>query len=80
MKDFRERFNTLLIDKLGISQEDIKPEAKFNEDLGADSLDMVELIMEFESEFQITIPDEDAEGISKVGDAEAYLVQKMSND
>jgi acyl carrier protein len=80
MKDFKDRFNKLLIDKLGVNQEDIKPNAKFTEDLGADSLDMVELIMEFESEFQITIPDEDAEGISTVGDAETYLVQKMSND
>lgn len=61
MKDFKERFDKLLIDKLGVSQEDIKPDTKFTEDLGADSLDMVELIMEFEKEFNLAIPDEDTE-------------------
>jgi acyl carrier protein len=79
MKDFKERFDKLLIDKLGVSQEDIKPDAKFTEDLGADSLDMVELIMEFESEFKVTIPDEDTETINTVSDAETYLIQKISN-
>lgn len=78
MKDFKERFDKLLIDKLSVSKEDIKPEAKFTEDLGADSLDMVELIMEFESEFNLTIPDEDTETIHTVGDAEGYLIQKIS--
>lgn len=77
MKNFKERFDKLLIDKLSISQEDIKPEAKFTEDLGADSLDMVELIMEFESEFNLTIPDEDTETIHTVSDAEKYLKNKM---
>ena len=80
MKDFKERFNKLLIDKLGVSQEDIKSEAQFNEDLGADSLDMVELIMEFESEFNISIPDEDTEQIHTVGDAETYLQKQLNND
>ena len=79
MKDFKERFDKLLIDKLGVSQEDIKPDAKFTEDLGADSLDMVELIMEFESEFKVTIPDEHTETINTVSDAETYLIQKISN-
>lgn len=78
MENFKERFDKLLIDKLGVSQEDLKPEAKFTDDLGADSLDMVELIMEFESEFSITIPDEDTEQIHTVGDAEAYLRDKMN--
>lgn len=77
MDDFKTKFDNLLIDKLGVSQEDIKPEAKFNEDLGADSLDMVEVIMEFESEFNITIPDEDTEQINTVGDAEGYLKNKL---
>ena len=77
MKDFKIRFEKLLIDKLSVSQEDIKPEAKFTEDLGADSLDMVELIMEFESEFNITIPDEDAEQIHTIGDAEYYLKNNL---
>jgi acyl carrier protein len=77
MKDFKIRFEKLLIDKLGVSQEDIKPEAQFTEDLGADSLDMVELIMEFESEFNITIPDDDTEQIHTVSDAEEYLKSKL---
>lgn len=70
MENFKERFDKLLIDKLGVSQEDLKPEAKFTDDLGADSLDMVELIMEFESEFKVTIPDDDTEEILTVIDAE----------
>ena len=78
MKDFKERFDKLLIDKLGVSQEDIKPEAKFTDDLGADSLDMVELIMEFESEFKVTIPDDDTEEILTVRDAENYLRNKLN--
>lgn len=77
MENFKERFDKLLIDKLGVSQEDIKPYAKFTEDLGADSLDMVELIMEFEIEFNLTIPDEDTETIHMVSDAEKYLKNKM---
>ena len=78
MENFKERFDKLLIDKLGVSQEDIKPEAKFTDDLGADSLDMVELIMEFESEFKVTIPDDDTEEILTVRDAEEYLKNKLS--
>ncbi|MEZ4773804.1 MAG: acyl carrier protein [Bacteroidia bacterium] len=80
MNDFTERFNKLLIDKLGVSQEDIQPEAKFTDDLGADSLDMVELIMEFESEFNVSIPDDDTEQIHTVSDAETYLMEKINND
>ena len=78
MENFKERFDKLLIDKLGVSQEDIKPEAKFTDDLGADSLDMVELIMEFESEFKVTIPDDDTEEILTVRDAENYLRNKLN--
>ena len=78
MKDFKERFDKLLIDKLGVSQEDIKPEARFTDDLGADSLDMVELIMEFESEFKVTIPDDDTEEILTVKNAEEYLKNKLN--
>jgi len=78
MENFKERFDKLLIDKLGVSQEDLKPEAKFTEDLGADSLDMVELIMEFESEFKVTIPDDDTEEILTVIDAEEYLKSKLN--
>ena len=78
MENFKERFEKLLIDKLGVSQEDIKPEAKFTDDLGADSLDMVELIMEFESEFKVTIPDDDTEEILTVKNAEEYLKNKLN--
>ena len=78
MENFKERFDKLLIDKLGVSQEDIKPEARFTDDLGADSLDLVELIMEFESEFKVTIPDDDTEEILTVIDAEEYLKSKLN--
>ncbi|MBR9832374.1 acyl carrier protein [bacterium] len=78
MDNFKMKFNNLLIDKLGVSQEDIKPDAKFTEDLGADSLDMVELIMEFEKEFNLAIPDEDTETLNTVSDAEDYLKNKLS--
>ncbi len=78
MENFKAKFDKLLIDKLGVSQEDIKPEARFTDDLGADSLDMVELIMEFESEFKVTIPDDDTEEILTVIDAEEYLKSKLN--
>lgn len=78
MENFKERFDKLLIDKLGVSQEDIKPDTHFTNDLGADSLDLVEFTMKLEKEFNITIPDEDTEQIHTVGDAEAYLRDKMN--
>ena len=78
MENFKTTFDKLLINTLGISQEDIKPETHFTNDLGADSLDMVELIMEFESEFKVTIPDDDTEEILTVRDAENYLRNKLN--
>ena len=60
-------------DKLGVDEAEVKPEASFTNDLGADSLDTVELIMEFEKEFGISIPDDKAEKIATVGDAIAYI-------
>ena len=63
----------VIIDKLGVEEESIKPEAHFVNDLGADSLDTVELIMEFEEEFGIEIPDDDAEKITTVGSAVEYI-------
>ena len=77
MKGFKAKFNNLLIDKFGVSQEDIKPDANFINDLGADSLDMVELIMDFENEFTIAIPDKDAEQLTTVGEAMEYLRTKL---
>jgi acyl carrier protein len=66
------------MDKLGVEDSQITPEASFTNDLGADSLDIVELVMGFESAFQVSIPDEDAEKIGTVGDAVSYLKGKLS--
>jgi acyl carrier protein len=67
------RVTSIIADQLGLSEDDIKPESKFIEDLGADSLDIVELIMAMEEEFQTEIPDEEAEKIRTVGDAIEYV-------
>ncbi len=67
------RVRSIIADQLGIAEEEIKPESKFIEDLGADSLDIVELIMAMEEEFQTEIPDEEAEKIRSVGDAIEYV-------
>ena len=68
----------IIVDKLGVEDGKITMEAKFIEDLGADSLDTVELIMQFEEEFSIEIPDEDAEGLLSVGEAVDYITQKLN--
>jgi len=73
MEDFKERFINLIVDKLNVDSSKISHDTKFMDDLGADSLDMVELLMEFEREFKITIPDEDSEKIKTVGEAELFL-------
>jgi acyl carrier protein len=73
MADIAERVKTIIVDKLGVDQKEVTQEASFTNDLGADSLDTVELIMEFEKEFSISIPDEAAEKIATVGDAIEYL-------
>lgn len=70
-----EKVSQLIIDKLGVDKAEVTREASFTGDLGADSLDTVELIMELEKEFNVAIPDEHAEKIQTVGDAIAYLVQ-----
>ena len=69
----RNKIKEIIIDKLGIEESEITENASFTNDLGADSLDTVELIMEFEKEFNVSIPDEDAEKIGTVGDAISYL-------
>ncbi len=74
--DIEAKITEIIVEKLGVEESDVKPEASFTNDLGADSLDTVELIMEFEKEFDLTIPDEAAEQISTVGDAIAYLQGK----
>lgn len=68
----------IIVNKLGVDQDQVTPEASFTNDLGADSLDTVELVMEFEKAFNIQIPDEDAEKIATVGDAVKYLQEKIS--
>ena len=73
MSEIEERVTAIIVDKLGVNASEVKPEATFARDLGADSLDTVELIMEFEKEFGITIPDDKAEGITTVGDAISYI-------
>jgi acyl carrier protein len=73
MADIAERVKSIIVDKLGVDPKEVTNEASFTNDLGADSLDQVELIMEFEKEFSISIPDEAAEKIQTVGDAVKYL-------
>jgi acyl carrier protein len=75
MADVTSKVKAIIVDKLGVDENEVTPTASFTNDLGADSLDTVELIMEFEKEFGITIPDEDAEKIGTVGDAIAYIEQ-----
>ena len=73
MSDIQNRVKAIIVDKLGVDESEVKPEATFTNDLGADSLDTVELIMELEKEFNITIPDDQAEKITTVGDAISYV-------
>ena len=73
MSEIESKVKAIIVDKLGVDEADVKPEASFTNDLGADSLDTVELIMEFEKEFGISIPDDKAEKIGTVGDAIAYI-------
>lgn len=73
MSEIESRVKAIIADKLSVEETEVKPEASFTNDLGADSLDTVELIMEFEKEFGISIPDDQAEKISTVGDAISYI-------
>jgi acyl carrier protein len=77
-QDVESTVKSIIIDKLGVDEEEVQREANFTNDLGADSLDTVELIMEFEKEFDISIPDEDAEDIATVGDAIDYIQERKS--
>ncbi len=72
-----DRLKKIIVEQLGVEEDDVSPEASFVDDLGADSLDTVELVMAFEEEFDIEIPDEDAEKIAKVGQAVDYIKEKM---
>lgn len=73
MSEIAAQVKNIIVDKLGVDAKEVTPEKSFTNDLGADSLDTVELIMEFEKEFGISIPDDQAEKISTVGDAIAYI-------
>jgi acyl carrier protein len=77
MSDVEVKVKDIIVEELGVEREKLKSDASFMEDLGADSLDTVELVMAFEKEFDIDIPDEEAEKLRTVGDAMNYLHQKI---
>jgi acyl carrier protein len=78
MSEIASRVKAIIVDKLSVEESEVTEDASFTNDLGADSLDTVELIMEFEKEFKIAIPDDQAEKISTVGDAIAYIKTNVS--
>ena len=78
MSEHFDKVKEIIVDKLGVEDGKITMKTKFIDDLGADSLDTVELIMQFEEEFGIEIPDEDAEGLLSVGEAVDYISQKLN--
>lgn len=75
--DVEDKIRKIIVEQLGVDVETVKPESSFIEDLGADSLDIVELVMTMEEEFDLTIPDEDAEGMKTVKDVIEYVKRKM---
>ena len=77
MSDISQRVTAIIVDKLGVDESEVTAEANFTNDLGADSLDTVELIMEFEKEFNIAIPDDQAEKIATVGQAVDYITNNV---
>ena len=79
MPEHFDKIKEIVIDKLGVEETKVTVDAKFIDDLGADSLDTVELIMQFEEEFNIEIPDEDAETITTVGKAVSYIESQLAN-
>ncbi|MBR1426286.1 MAG: acyl carrier protein [Paludibacteraceae bacterium] len=78
MSEIESKVKAIIVDKLGVDDAQVTPQASFSADLNADSLDTVELIMEFEKEFNISIPDEDTQKISTVGDAIAYIEKAIA--
>ena len=78
MSDIASRVKAIIVDKLGVDENEVTPEASFTNDLGADSLDTVELIMEFEKEFNIGIPDDQAESIGTVGAAVKFIEDRIN--
>ena len=78
--NIEEKVKDIIVEQLGVGADQVKPEAKFIEDLGADSLDTVELVMAFEEEFDVEVPDEDAEKLTSVGDVIRYIEGNNSGD
>lgn len=78
MSDLAGKVKAIIVDKLGVDESEVTPEASFTNDLGADSLDTVELIMEFEKEFDLAIPDDQAEKIATVGEAIKYIEENAN--
>jgi len=78
MSEIEQKVKAIIVDKLGVEESQVTMEASFAADLNADSLDTVELIMDFEKEFKITIPDEDTQKIATVGDAVAYIEKAVA--
>jgi len=79
MAEVQEKIKTIIAEQLGVKPEEVTPQASFIEDLGADSLDTVELVMALEEEFGIEIPDQDAEKMTTVADAIKYIEEKVAN-
>ncbi|HLC27177.1 MAG TPA: acyl carrier protein [bacterium] len=79
MASVEERVKEIIMEQLGVEADEVTPEASFIEDLGADSLDTVELVMAFEEEFDLEIPDEDAEKITTVRDATNYIMSHLNS-
>ena len=77
-KTIEQRVKDIIVEQLGVNPEQVTPNASFIEDLGADSLDIVELVMAFEEEFSVEVPDEDAEKLQTVGDVVKYIEEKAS--
>jgi acyl carrier protein len=75
-KSIEEKVKDIIVEQLGVNPEQVTPQAKFIEDLGADSLDTVELVMAFEEEFNVEVPDEEAEKLQTVGDVVKYIEDK----
>ncbi len=78
--NIEEKVKDIIVEQLSVTPDQVKPEAKFIEDLGADSLDTVELVMAFEEEFEIEVPDEEAEKLTSVGDVISYIQSNGSGD
>jgi acyl carrier protein len=77
-KSIEEKVKDIIVEQLGVNPEQVTPTASFIEDLGADSLDIVELVMAFEEEFSVEVPDEDAEKLQTVGDVNKYIEERAS--